>query len=240
MTDSRAIHSAVRWYFALAVPFLLVVGCLRLLLSQPFLQAEYRRAGFPADPFGFTLEDRLAYGPYAINYIYNAETRDYLAALRLPGDKCWNLGTAGADCALFSEREIQHMADVKRITGSAYSLAAVCALVGAVIAFASRHSEASRADIALGFSRGCKLTLSAVALSAVLALAAWNQAFDAFHEVFFAEGSWRFPFSDSLIRLYPEQLFIDAALIIALFTSLCAGAILRLLHIRGKRRQRQR
>ena len=68
----------------------------------------------------------------------------------------------------------------------------------------------------------------------MLSIAAWDRSFDAFHEVFFAAGTWRFPFSDSLIRLYPEQLFMDAALLIAIFVSLSAVALLRLLMVRDR------
>lgn len=229
MTDPRALHHIVRLYFSLAIPLLLVISGTRLLLSEQFLRFEYLRPGFPADPYGFTTEDRLDYGFYAINYLFNAETIDYLAALRLPGDKCWNAAAGAADCALFSTREKQHMLDVKQATGVAFALAAIFALVACAIAAASRFNDELRSDIAVGMGRGCKLTLVAVAVLSVSSLGAWDQAFDTFHRLLFAEGTWRFPFSDSLIRLYPEQLFLDASLAIAVFASLCAAALLWLL-----------
>ena len=210
----------------------------RLLLSEQFLQFEYRRPGFPADFYGFSVEDRLEYGPYAVNYLFNGEPIDYLAALRLPRHKCWNPAAGATDCALFSERELRHMADVKRTTAVAFALAAICAVVGVAIAFASRLNEGLRSNILVGIRRGCKLTLLSVAFLTVLSLAAWDRAFDIFHELFFAEGTWRFPFSDSLIRLYPEQLFIDAALLVALFASLCAVSFLCLLSLWDRRANR--
>ena len=79
-----------------------------------------------------------------------------------------------------------------------------------------------------GLRQGSRLTLGGVLVLAVLAVTAWNQAFDSFHEIFFAPGSWRFAFSDSLIRLYPEQVFVDAALIIGVLTSVGALLILAL------------
>ena len=88
MNDLRAIHFVIRLCISLAIPFLLAVSSLRLLLSEQFLQFEYRRPGFPADFYGFSVEDRLEYGPYAVNYLFNGEPIDYLAALRLPGHKC--------------------------------------------------------------------------------------------------------------------------------------------------------
>ena len=74
---------------------------------------------------------------------------------------------------------------------------------------------------------------------AILSIASWDRAFDAFHEVFFAEGTWRFPYSDSLIRLYPEQLFIDAALFVAVFVTLCALTVLRVVTLLDRAVQRQ-
>ena len=217
MNDLRAIHFLVRLCISLAIPFLFVIAGVRLLLSEQFLQLEYQRPGFPADFYGFSVEDRLAYGPYAVNYLFNGEPIDYLATLRLPGHKCWNPSAGASDCALFSERELRHMSDVKRTTALAFALAAICVFVGVVLAVASRLDEGLRSNFVVGIRRGCKL--------------AWDRAFDAFHNLFFAAGTWRFPYSDSLIRLYPEQLFVDAALLLAVFVSLCSISLLFLMFV---------
>ena len=239
MSDSRAIQFSVRLYFSLAVPLWLALAGVRLLLSEQFLLFEYQRPGFPADAFGFDIEDRIRYGPLALNFLFNDEAIDYLASLRLAGEKCWNLAPGAVDCPLFGERELRHMADVKRTTTLAFALAVVSAVVGVGAAFASRGNERLRMNIAVGMQRGFKLTLLSIALLAVLSMTAWDRAFDAFHETFFAAGTWRFPYSDSLIRLYPEQIFIDAALLIAILTSLSAFAMLRFLMLRDRRVRRQ-
>ena len=233
MNDLRAIRIVVSLYFSFAIPFLLAVAGLRLLLSEQFLQFEYGRPGFPADPFGFTAEDRLKYGPYAVNYIFNGESIDYLAALRLPADDCWKAAAGASDCALFGKRELQHLADVKRTTTAAFALAICCALIAVAITVAGRRNERLRSAIMAAVRRGCKLTLLSVACLSLVAMTTWDQAFEVFHELLFADGTWRFPFSDSLIRLYPEQLFIDAAMFVALFASLCAAALLYCSHFRS-------
>lgn len=239
MNDSPAIQYFVRLYFSFAVPLWLVLAGVRLLLSEQFLHFEYRRPGFPADAYGFDAEDRIHYGPYAVNFLFNGEAIDYLASLRLADEKCWQPPPGAADCSLFSERELRHMTDVKRVTSLAFALAAVGAVVGVGAALASRHNERLRTDIAIGIQRGCKLTLLSIAFLAILSVAAWDRAFDAFHEIFFAVGTWRFPYSDSLIRLYPEQLFIDAALLVAVFASICAVALLCIQPLWDKRVRRQ-
>lgn len=239
MNDSRAFRYIVRLYFSLAVPLWLVLAGARLLLSEQFLQFEYQRPGFPADAFGFDIEDRNHYGPIAVNFLFNGEAIDYLASLRLPGEKCWNPTPGAADCPLFSGRELRHMADVKHTTSLAFALAVISAVFGACTALVSRHNEGLRSDVAGGIQRGCKLALLSIAVLAILSMTAWDRAFDAFHEVFFAAGTWRFPYSDSLIRLYPEQLFIDAALMIAIFVAISAGAMLGFLTLRSRRARRQ-
>lgn len=235
MSNSRAFQYFVRLYFALAVPLWLALAGVRLLLSEQFLHFEYRRPGFPADAYGFDIEERIDYGPFAVNFLFNGEAIEYLALLRLPGEKCWNPAPGAEDCPLFSERELRHMADVKHTTSLAFALAVISAVVGACTALASRQNDGLRTDVSVGIQRGCKLALLSIAVLAIFSMAAWDRAFDAFHEIFFAAGTWRFPFSDSLIRLYPEQLFIDAALLIAAFVSLSSFALLRLLALRERR-----
>lgn len=239
MADPRLLRFIVRWYFALAVPCLLASAGARLLLSEQFLQLAYQRPGFPNDIYGFTLEDRLQYGPFAIEYLFNGEAIDYLAALRLPVDKCWNTDTGAADCALFSERELSHMADVKRLTTSIFALAAISLFFGAMIAIGSRYNARLQSDIRVGLRRGCLFTLFALLSLAVLTATSWDMAFDIFHKLFFAEGTWRFPFSDSLIRLYPEQLFAEATFALAAFTFFFASLILMLLAIFERRSRRR-
>ncbi len=235
MTDRRFLLFIVRFYFALAVPFLLASAGARLLLSEQFLQLAYQRPSFPSDIYGFTLEDRLLYGPIAIGYLFDGEPIESLAALRLPGDRCWNIEAGAADCALFSNRELRHMADVKQITKTIFALAAVLLAIGAALVLASRYSACLQSDIRLGVRRGCLLAMFSLLCLAVLSAASWDRAFEIFHELFFAEGTWRFPFSDSLIRLYPEQLFVEAAFALAAFTFVLAGLILMLLAISERR-----
>ena len=53
---------------ALAVPFLLVVASIRMVANPWFIQFEYGRLGFPADAYGFPLEQRT---PLALAGLYS-------------------------------------------------------------------------------------------------------------------------------------------------------------------------
>ena len=229
MNSRPALRFCARLSLTLAIPLMLAMIAARLLLSDSFLRFEYRRPGFPSDMYGLSLEDRLEYGPYAINYLFNGESIDYLAALRLPGDKCGPMYAGGPDCSLFSARELKHMEDVKTLATLAFSAAFIGALLAGASIILSGFTGGLRSDVLIGIRRGCHLTLLLIGCLALLSIAAWDKAFDMFHKLFFADGSWRFPFSDSLIRLYPEQLFFDAAMFIAVFSAFGAALILFLL-----------
>jgi integral membrane protein (TIGR01906 family) len=69
-----------------------------------------------------------------------------------------------------------------------------------------------------------------------LAIAAWRVWFVAFHQVFFAPGTWTFNTSDTLIRLFPEKFWFDAVLTIS-GLSLAGGLLLALVGWRFKRKR---
>lgn len=185
-----------------ATPIVLVLGGVRLVMSPWFLAFEYQRPGFPADVYGFTTEDRLRWGPLGVEYLLTDAGIDLLADLRFEN---------GA--ALFTPRELKHMEDVKAVTRAAFGvLAGVSAAAAAagVVLIARRRPDIALASLA----RGGLLVLGMVGAVVVGAVVAWDAFFTLFHRAFFADGTWIFLTSDTLIRLYPEQFWFDCAVVI--------------------------
>ena len=238
MNNTGRTSFVLRWLVTLALPFLLVSASVRLLLSYEFLRLEYLRPGFPADPFGFTTEDRLEYGMHAIDFLFHAEDSAALAARRIPRQKCWQPADTATDCRLFNSNELRHLEDVKRIVTLIFVLALIWGIVVMAAVLAARPHPGLQRELRQGLRAGAYLTLSAIVTLVVVAAAAWDSAFDRFHELFFAAGTWRFPYSDSLIRLYPERLFVDASLLIGGFCACGAAAILALTSYWRRRSQR--
>ncbi len=227
MNPKAASHVLAQVYFILALPLLLMIGAARLALTHEFLRFEYTRPGFPADAYGLSIHDRLALGNFAIDFLFNGEDIAYLAELRLPIDKCWRAPADATDCTMFNESELRHMSDVKEIASLAFSLTAGLLIVALLIVAAACRSRCYLRSVNRGVFLGCVLTLGLLATALVSVTVAWDRMFDAFHELFFAAGTWRFPYSDTLIRLYPEQLFVDASILIAALMT--AGALVLLL-----------
>ena len=73
----------------------------------------------------------------------------------------------------------------------------------------------SAGGVRRGLFAGSIVTLVLIVGLGTLAFLGWQQFFTEFHRIFFADGTWTFNFSDTLIRLYPPQFWIDAAIGIA-------------------------
>jgi integral membrane protein (TIGR01906 family) len=199
-------------------------------MTPLFLQLEYNRLGFPADEYGFTHEDRLNYAPYAIDYLTNAEDISYLGDLRLPKSKCIVTSRSTTDCAMYNTGELRHMRDVKTVTQYAFWLGIAVFIATAIVVGTSRGNPIRQSYVCIGLKNGAILTLSTIAAIVIGAVISWDFFFDTFHGLFFQSGTWRFAYSDTLIRLFPEQFWFDAAITIGTFTTL--GAVIIVLIVR--------
>jgi integral membrane protein (TIGR01906 family) len=200
---------------AAVLPFLLIIGAIRLVCTPLFLWIEYHRPGFPADSFGFSTEDRMTYGSYAVDYLLNWAGPRYLGGLTGPDGE-----------ALFLPTEVSHMADVKAVVAAAFLAGLVLLLVGAGCALYLRRN--CPGGIRRGLFAGAAATLLLVLVLGVLGALNWQWFFTEFHRIFFAEGTWTFYTDDTLIRLFPGQFWMDAGLVIALLVLMVSSLVLTL------------
>ncbi|MCI0711355.1 MAG: TIGR01906 family membrane protein [Chloroflexi bacterium] len=205
------LQTILQGIIILTVPFVLVLGSVRLAMTEQFLALEYQRPGFPADPYGFSTADRLEYGPYGIEYILSNEDISFLGDLEIDSEPAFN------------PRELDHMEDVQTVTRIAIQ---VLMLTGGLfvlsIILLIRKPE-TRPLVFESLRRGAYFTFAMIAILVVGVVLNWNYFFTQFHNTFFAEGTWQFSRSDTLIRLYPEQFWQDAALFIGGVTILGAA-----------------
>ncbi|WP_307086599.1 TIGR01906 family membrane protein [Arthrobacter agilis] len=187
---------------ALFFPVVVVAAAVRAVATSSFLWFEYHRPGFPADQYGFSLDDRMTYGSYALDYVVNLAPARYLGGLVTPsGDP------------LFLETEVGHMADVKGVLGLSFFIALVLFVLSvlACVYLARRY----KGGIRRALFAGAVLTLVGIVTLTVLAVLAWETFFTQVHALFFKEGTWTFRVDDTLIRLFPEQFWTDSAITIA-------------------------
>lgn len=212
---------------AIIFPVLSLIAAIRLVATPAFLALAYGRPGFPSDQFGFTDPERLTYGSYGVDYLNNFAGPEYLSGLKL-----------STGSSMFSAQEVQHMLDVKNLIGLGYVIGAVLAVISIVciVYLANRYAGGVRRAL---FS-GAIVTLLLFAAVAVLAITGWEKFFAGFHGLFFAEGTWTFSVSDTLIRLYPEQFWMDSAVAIGVLMVLAVLVALISCWPTGRRRETSR
>jgi integral membrane protein (TIGR01906 family) len=205
------LHSLRSWLITILIPLALIGLAVRVVLIPAYLQIEYRMPYFPPDDYGFTIQDRLHWAPYVWNYLVNNANVSYLGILRFSDGS-----------ALFNERELSHMQDVKRVIGGTlkawYASLLLLALLG-LWAWRGDWLPAYRQ----GLRRGGWLMVGlavAIGLIVVAGIALnpdvfWD-FFTFFHSLFFKGDSWLFAYSDTLIRLFPIRFWQDTFLLAAL------------------------
>jgi integral membrane protein (TIGR01906 family) len=226
------IPRILSWVVTIVVPIVLVMAAVRILISPAYLVFEYNTPDFPADPYGFTKEDRLYWSKIAVTYLLNSADISFLGDLRFPAGQqappasCYYM----SDCTrLYNERELRHMSDVKNVVQSAlgvwYISLILLAGLGVWAWFGKWFSDYRR-----GLMRGGWLTVILLAAIILFVLLSFGVIFVWFHDIFFAAGTWTFLFSDTLIRLFPERFWRDTFLAVGLLAGgagLAMGLLLR-------------
>ena len=199
---------------AILLPFIILMGGIRLIMTPTFPALEYKRAGFPEDPYGFDLTERTKWSTFAVNYLTNDKDIDYLGNLQdFSGNK------------MFRPEELTHMEDVKHVVkGSLF----IWYVAGGIVFGLSVWLLVQKAwrEFRLGYRSGAWITLGLMAAMIAYLAINFNQLFDQFHRIFFSEGSWLFYQNDTLIRLFPLEFWRDGFLLVGAFTLLIAGLLL--------------
>jgi integral membrane protein (TIGR01906 family) len=204
----------------LAIPFFVMLGSARLLTTETYLAFEYGKASFPPDTFGFTQQQRLELASVNMRYVRDNLPDDTLANETLDGKP------------VYSEREVTHMMDVQTAFQTVWRALWIATNVILLSGFVLwRRGDLSA--LASAIQSGGLLTAALIGSIALLALLAWQVWFDNFHLIFFEPGSWLFAYSDTLIRLFPLQFWMDATFTISAF-GFIGGSLLAFLGWRGR------
>ena len=212
MRMSAPMKTFLRFFLIASFPLLLLLAWVRIMLLPTFVEWEYRRPDFPADPYGFTTEERIEWANVSRAYLLSNEGPDFFARYSLPDGS-----------PLYNEREVSHMVDVHDLVQKAVVILAVLGILylGGCIVLFVKDREFLRKTIGTA-GIGTFLFLS---LGLVTVALAWDWAFVGFHRVFFSGETWLFPYSDTLIRLFPVAFWQDG------FTTAVVGMLLTCLMV---------
>jgi integral membrane protein (TIGR01906 family) len=207
LDHERPIFNFLGWIATLLTPVLVALTALRLLLFPWIIPFEYNMPGFPADPYGFTKEDRIRWAGISLEYFANAKLDvSFVENLRFDDGS-----------PVYNDLEIPHFQDAKAVLNGALQVYFVAGALFLVLALWALLGGWRRVFLhALG--RGGWLTLMLIAAILAFALLGFRTFFVAFHNIFFKPGTWMFYYSDTFIRLFPERFWFDMFLYIGVFT----------------------
>jgi integral membrane protein (TIGR01906 family) len=206
----KTIKETVGFLITLTTPFVFLMLAVRLLLTPFFLEFEYHTPNFPADTYGFTLQDRLHWSKISVDYLINNQGIEFLASQRLSDGS-----------PLYSDRELSHMLDVKVLVEQLLAIW-TGVLIFWLLVFLLAWLKKCLRDFWAAVSRGGWLTLALLAAVILLVFIDFDALFTAFHHLFFTGDTWLFYYSDNLIRLFPMRFWRDAFLLTGGITVLLA------------------
>lgn len=209
---------------AIFIPYILLMAGVRLVMTPAFPAAEYRRAGFPVDPFGFNLVERTKWSSYAVSYLTNDKDISYLGNLQ---------DEAGAK--MFTQGELSHMQDVKDVVSLTSTIWYVVSglAIALTLWFVIMRQWGS---IRKALNAGGWITIGILGTLLVFLAISFDKLFDYFHQLFFADGTWIFSQSSTLIRLFPFEFWRDAFVLVIGF-ALIVGVLLVIVTKRRKPRK---
>ncbi len=219
------INRIIGVLFIAALAVFLVTSNVRLALnSLPLYDYLFRRYDV-AGATGLTMEQLSDAGRQIRDYFNSSEQ---LLDVRITIDNTTR--------ALFVEREILHMRDVKMLVWKVYRVqegAFLFLFLFATLGFFIRGSEFGGLLRRL-FIVGSVVTLAFVAVVAAGALVAFGPLFLVFHLASFSNDLWQLdPSTSYLLRMSPEGLWRDGALVVGAATVAEALGIMLLLALTG-------
>ena len=123
---------------------------------------------------------------------------------------------------LLTDAERSHMRDVAHLVRALW-IALVIAIGLVIASLVALRREPRRAGIVMLWTSGA-VGIAAIAAGGFFALD-FDQAFLAFHELFFPQGNFLFGPDSNLLRLFPEGFWFESALVAGLLIVLSCAAI---------------
>ncbi len=200
---------------AVALPVFIILSSILVLLytARTWTRIEYQLPGFPEDRYGFTIEDRLRWSQVDIDYLLGSEDINYYESFVLEDGS-----------PLHNERELRHMDDVKQLVNQIrWAWLAITLILG--FSLMALYRGVGVANTMRSIMRGSIIAAGLIGVVTLLLVVSFSFLFVGFHRIFFEGDTWIFPYSDTFIRLYPEQ-FWQHTFVIFIFIALILCGLL--------------
>lgn len=195
----RSLFSNIfKFLFIVSLPPVLALTNLYFFISPSFVESQYRRLGMPQVD-QLSEEETFNAMRTVLNYLRNRQSVEALENLK-----------EGQE-ALFDQKEISHLVDVKNLISRAFALQKLASLIMGIsilVILAERRARKRLTHYLLGSSGA---TLAVIGLLLLLAYLNFDWLFTQFHLIFFEGNSWLFNSSETIIQLFFPRFWADTA-----------------------------
>lgn len=185
-----------------------ILSAIRLCLTPTFIDLQYNVFGVPEDTYGFTLQERTEYAYLSVDYLLGKVSDQEFESLTFPDGN-----------ALFNQRELSHMQDVRDLAVIAVRVWFIALIALLIVIGVGQKMGWQQPSMQAGKTAGL-LVLSFILVVLISVTLNFDQLFSAFHRVFFEGDTWLFYTSDSLIRLFPTPFWVNVFVVIGLVSAL--------------------
>lgn len=203
--ESAILRAIGRTVLITCTPLMLLLSNLYVIATPTYIHYEYSKPGFPPTAL-YDDAERLSLAQATLHYMRSGEDAGYLVSLQSQGRPVYNT------------REVRHLVDAKRVMSAAFWVHGICAALLLVAAAVYWRQPALLPELLRAIAVGCLALFALLAGIGLLAYANFNLFFTAFHRLFFEGDTWLFPYSDTLIQLFPLPFWMDATFILASLT----------------------
>lgn len=218
MTGAAKYDGGVRasWVVSVATAVVLLGASTLVFLNPVWVGFEQGRA----DVAAWTRTCPATYQPF---------TNEILGDLVLGGD--FEVASPAGRCdgpdaiLALAPAERSHMVDVRGVFQGFFLLVALSMIV-LVVAFRRWRAPAARAAWLRAVRGGAVGLAVVVAALGAVSLVAFDAAFELFHQLFFAPGSYDFdPATSRLVQLFPDQFWSETTLALGGVVLVASGAV---------------
>jgi integral membrane protein (TIGR01906 family) len=199
-----------RWLVATAAAIVILGASIAPFLAPPVVRFEQDRVGVGTPAFPLT-----GYGQAALDGLIGALLGDLVLwrddfSYDVPGDRFGG--------PVLDDAERAHMRDVRNVfTG--FWIVVLAGVVVVAIAFRRARGTEARAAAWQAVANGARALAIVITVLGVVAIAAFDAAFEIFHRLFFSAGTYTFdPATSTLVQLFPDQFWSEIAIAVAVVT----------------------
>lgn len=190
-----------------SLPVLLLLTNLYVMTSYQWFRCEYNIGiRINSDYRYYSDSQHLELAKATLHYIHSDESTDFLRGLKING------------FPIYTEREIAHLLEVKNLMQrffSAHLIVLIAGILSILILFIHR---VTRQRIPLYVLKGCLLAGIILGVFFVAEIISWNRLFLLFHRIFFSQANYSFPYSYTIIQLFPPRFWFTTALVWQILT----------------------